>query len=370
MLSSRDRGYALNQGVSSTPWGWRRVLRRGSIALVTARMYRDQNPWATTLTPARTTDRTARFTRMRVVRLCGAVLTILVAGLLWSSPAGAQPPFKLTEHITDSTGVLTASDRAAATAALDRLYRDRHIQLWVVYVDNFNRFKPDNWADKTRSASGIGEHDALLAVATNTKLYAFSVPPQVPGLTAAELNSLRTNQIEPVLGAKNWGGVAVAAADGLDKSASSPQPAGSSKSSWLPIVIGVIVVVLVLLLLLLMFRARRRRRHVSATGGQVAVDGSDHPLQQALSTADARVRQISDYAARYRSNIGSEAQARLDDAKRHLAAARGVETTNESGAIAYANRASTLAAEAQSLANSDVLEAHRTPRRRGSTSKR
>lgn len=306
---------------------------------------------------------------MRVVRLFGAVLTILVAGLLWATPAGAQPPFKLTDHITDSTGVLTLSDRVAVSEALDRLYRDRHIQLWVVYVDNFNRFKPDNWAEKTRSASGIGDHDALLAVATNTKLYAFSVPPQVQGLTPAELNSLRSNQIEPVLGAKNWGGVAVAAADGLDKSASSPQPAGSSKSSWLPIAIGVIVVMVVLLLLLLLFRARRRRR-ASTAGGQVAVDGGDHPLQQALSTADARVRQISDYVARYRPNIGSEAQARLDDAKRHLAAAHGVETSNDSDAIAYANRASTLAAQAQSLANADVLEAHRTPRRRGSTSKR
>ncbi|ORA07714.1 TPM domain-containing protein [Mycobacterium arosiense] len=306
---------------------------------------------------------------MRVVRLFGTVLTILVTGLLWATPAGAQPPFKLTDRITDSTGVLTASDRAAVSAALDRLYRDRHIQLWVAYVDNFSRFKPDNWADKTRSASGLGDHDALLAIATNTKLYAFNVPPQLQGLTAAELNSLRSNQIEPVLGARNWGGAAVAAADGLDKSASAPKP-GASKIGWLPIAIGVIVVVVVLLLLLLLFRARRRRRRASTTGGQLAVDGGNHSLQQALSTADARLRQISDYAARHRANIGSEAQARLDDAKRHLAAAHDKEAGNEADAIAYANQASTLAAQAQTLANADVLAAHRTPRRRGTAPKR
>ncbi|OBB78007.1 hypothetical protein A5760_22455 [Mycobacterium colombiense] len=306
---------------------------------------------------------------MRVFRLFGVVLAILTAGLLWACPAGAQPPSKLTDHITDSTGVLTASDRAAVSAAIDRLNRDRHIQLWVVYVDNFNRFKPDNWADRTRSASGLGDHDALLAVATNTKSYAFNVPPQVQGLTPAELNSLQTNQIEPVLGAKNWGGAAVAAADGLDKSTSSAKPASSSKRIWPLIAIGVIVVVLVVALLLVLLRARRRRR-AARSGGQLDIGGGDHPVQQALSTADARVRQISDYAARYRSNIGSEAQARLDDAKRHLAAAHGVETSNDSDAIAYANRASTLAAQAQSLANGDVLEAHRTPRRRGSTSTR
>nr|WP_264033816.1 hypothetical protein [Mycobacterium interjectum] len=93
-------------------------------------------------------------------------------------------------------------------------------------------------------------------------------------------------------------------------------------------------------------------------------------MGQALSTADARVRRISDYTARHRDSIGAEAQARLEDAKRHLAAAQGTQATNEADAIAYANRASTLAAQAQTLANTDVLAAHRTPRRRGSASKR
>jgi uncharacterized membrane protein YgcG len=306
---------------------------------------------------------------MRVFRLFGVVLTILTAALLWVSPAGAQPPSKLTDHITDSTGVLSASDRAAVSAAIDRLNRDRHIQLWVAYVDNFNRFKPDNWADRTRSASGLGDRDALLAVATKTKSYAFSVPPQI--LKAADLNRLRSTQIEPVVGAKDWSGAAVAAADGLDKSASSSKPTSSSKSIWPLIVIGVIVVVLILafLLLLALLRARRRRR-AARSGGQLDIGAGDHPVQQALSAADARVRQISDYVTKYRSNIGSEAQARLDEAKRHLAAARGTETGNGTDAIAYANRASTLAAQAQTLANADVLEAHRTPRRRGKTSTR
>src|ERR1700730_8984026 len=154
---------------------------------------------------------------MRIVRLFGAVLTILTAGFRRPPPAGAQPPSKLTDHITDNTGVLSDSGRAAVSSAIDRLYYDRHIQLWVVYVDNFSRFKPDNWADKTRSASTMGDHDVLLAVATDTKLYAFTVPPQVQGLTAAELNSLQSNKIEPAVGAKDWNGADVAAAGRVDK---------------------------------------------------------------------------------------------------------------------------------------------------------
>jgi uncharacterized membrane protein YgcG len=304
---------------------------------------------------------------MRIVRLFGVVLTILTAGLLLATPAGAQPPSKLTDHITDTSGALTDSGRAAVTSAIDRLYHDRRIQLWVVYVDNFSRFKPDNWSDRTRSLSGMGNHDALLAVATNTKSYAFTPPPKVQGLTAAELNDLRSKQIEPAVGAKDWSGAAVAAADGLNKSASSPKPI------WLPIAIGVIVVVVVVVLILLLYRARRRRRaarRIDAGDGQVSVEGRDHSLGQALSTADARLRQISDYVAKHREDIGAEARARLEDAKRQLAAAHSKETSNELEAIAYANGASTLAAQAQTLANADVLAAHRTRRRRGTASTR
>ena len=299
---------------------------------------------------------------MRVVRLFGVVLTILTAGLLLATPASAQPPSKLTDHITDSTGVLTDSGRAAVSSAIDRLYRERHIQLWVVYVDNFSRFKPDNWADGTRSASGMGDHDALLAVATNTKLYTFTVSPKVQGLTPAELNSLQSNKIEPAVGAKDWSGAAVAAADGLNKSAS------SSKRIWLLIAIAVITVVVVVVVVLVFLRVRRRRRAARRLGpsdGQVTIEGRDHSLGPALSTADARLRQISDYVASHRQSIGAEAQTRLEEAKRHLAAAHGKEASNAPEAIAYANRASTLAAQAQTLANADVLAAHRAPRRRG-----
>ena len=293
---------------------------------------------------------------MRIVRLFGVVLAVLTAGLLLATPAGAQPPSKLTDHITDSTGVLTDSGRAAVSSAIDRLYQDRHIQLWVVYVDNFSRFKPDNWADRTRSESGMGDHDVLLAVATNTKLYAFTVPPTVQSLTADELNSLRSNKIEPAVGAKDWSGAAVAAADGMNKSAS------SSKRIWLWIAIGAVVVVVVVVVLVLS-RARRRRRaarRVDRGDGQLNIEGRDRSLGQALSTADARLRQISDYVARHGESIGAEAKTRFEEAKRHLAAAHGKEASDPPEAIAYANGASVLAAQAQTLANADVLAAHRT----------
>ncbi|OBH83403.1 TPM domain-containing protein [Mycobacterium sp. E2989] len=295
---------------------------------------------------------------MRVVRLVGVILTILAVGLPVANPAAAQPPSKLADHITDNTGALAASDRAAVSSAIERLYHDQRIWLWVVYVDNFNRYKPDNWAERTRSESRLGDHDALLAVATNTKLYTFTVPPR--SLTATELSDLQRSKIDPAVATKNWAGAAVAAADGLDKSANLPEPASPSKRPWLPIVI-VGVAVVVVAALFLFYVARRQRRRAAVSAGQGSIEGQS--LAQALTTADARMRQISDYVASHRQSIGAKAQARLEEAKGHLAAAHAHEASNAADAIAYANRASTLAAEAQSLANADVLAAHR-PRRR------
>ena len=297
---------------------------------------------------------------MRLLRLFGVVLTILTAGLLLATPAGAQPPSKLTDHLTDSTGALTDSDRAAVSSAVDRLYHDRHIQLWVVYVDNFSRFKPENWADRTRAESKMGDHDALLAVATNTKLYTFTAPGD---LTAAELNILQSNKIGPAVGAKDWGGAAVAAADGLNNSASSAT--SSPKRNWLPIAIaiGVGVGVVVIVVLLVLYRRRHAARQLDAGGGQRSIEGRDLSAEQALSIADARLRQISDYVAKHRQSIGTKAQTRLEEAKRHLDAAHAKEASNGQEAVAHANEASTLAAQAQTLANADVLAAHRTSRR-------
>jgi uncharacterized membrane protein YgcG len=303
---------------------------------------------------------------MRIVRLIGVVLTILTAGVLLAIPSGAQPPAKLSDHLTDSGGVLTIADKASVGSAIDRLYQDRHIQLWVVYVDNFSRFQPENWANQTRNETGMGDNDVLLAVATNTKRYAFVVSPRFRDLTPSELNSLQSNKIEPAVGVKDWSGAAVAAATGLDKPTTPTSAPSSPKRNWLPIAIAVVVVVVVVPLVVLLLRARRRRKHAAPPPppGHTDIGGRVDSLGTALSTAEARVHQISDYITRHRASIGAETRATLDETKRALASAHSKETSNAAEALVDANRASTLAAQTQTLANADVQAAHRTPRRR------
>ena len=204
---------------------------------------------------------------MRIARVFGLIATILITGLLLAAPAGARPPFRLAGTLTDSAGVLSASGRADLTSAVNRLYADRHVRLWVVYVDDFGDLTADTWARRTYATSDLSGYDALLAVATAGRAYAFLVPAAVHSVSPAQVDDLRRTQIEPALRESNWSGAAVAAANGLN------QPPNSSGRVLLLVVLGVVAVVVVVLLVVT--RYRRRRRRAAALAAARRVDPTD-----------------------------------------------------------------------------------------------
>ena len=204
---------------------------------------------------------------MRIARVFGLIATILITGLLLAAPAGARPPFRLAGTLTDSAGVLSASGRADVTSAVNRLYADRHVRLWVVYVDDFGDLTADTWARRTYATSDLSGYDALLAVATAGRAYAFLVPAAVHSVSPAQVDDLRRTQIEPALRESNWSGAAVAAANGLN------QPPNSSGRVLLLVVLGVVAVVVVVLLVVT--RYRRRRRRAAALAAARRVDPTD-----------------------------------------------------------------------------------------------
>jgi hypothetical protein len=97
---------------------------------------------------------------------------------------------------------------------------------------------------------------------------------------------------------------------------------------------------------------------------KAAADRLNRSFEQALFTAESRVRGVSEYIDTRRGSIGPEARTRLAEAKRRLQAAHDMRTTNVTEAIAHANAASTLAAHVQALANADVQSAERAYSRR------
>ena len=97
---------------------------------------------------------------------------------------------------------------------------------------------------------------------------------------------------------------------------------------------------------------------------QANADRLNRAFEQALFTAESRVRGVSEYIDTRRGSIGPDARTRLAEANRQLQAAQDKKSTNLAEAIAHANAASTLAANAQTLANADVQSAQRAYARR------
>jgi chromosome segregation ATPase len=92
---------------------------------------------------------------------------------------------------------------------------------------------------------------------------------------------------------------------------------------------------------------------------QATAERLNRTLEQALFTAQSRVHAVSEYIDNRRGSIGPEARTRLAEASRQLEAAQDKQSSDVSDAITYANKAASLAAQAQSLANDDVQSAQR-----------
>ncbi|MDF6044635.1 TPM domain-containing protein [Streptomyces sp. JH14] len=147
-----------------------------------------------------------------------ALVAVLMAVCWLALPAAviahADDPVTLSRdgQITDKVGAL-GDRRGQVAAALDRLYTDRRIQLFVVYVHDFSGRSAQSWADDTADKNGLGLDDVLLAVATHDRQYAYTVDPG-SRLTDAQLQDVATTAIEPALRQNDWAGAAIGAADG------------------------------------------------------------------------------------------------------------------------------------------------------------
>jgi hypothetical protein len=138
---------------------------------------------------------------------------------------GAQT---LTDEVTDLAGVLSADEITSIRAAQDELAQDTRLQLYVVYVDSFSSTSPETWSTSTRSQSGLGSDDLLLAVATEDRLYYLS-PSSTTDLTSAELDDLAAD-VEDDLRGSDWAAAAVTAADGARALATGTTSSGSGSS--------------------------------------------------------------------------------------------------------------------------------------------
>jgi predicted nucleic acid-binding Zn-ribbon protein len=215
---------------------------------------------------------------MCTIRSLAVFLAMLTTALLVAPSAGAEPPLRLPGYLTDNAGVLSGSDRSAIQSATGKLYADRRIQLWVVFVNSFSGQGAISWAQSTRSVSGLSELDVLFAVATVDQSYAFLVPNRMQTVSSRQLNDLRRNQIEPALRRGDWSRAVVAAANGLDQR----QDSGLART-WVPMLSALSVIAVAVLGALLFVRYRGRRQRAAEFAAARRIDPTDPDALAALS---------------------------------------------------------------------------------------
>ena len=211
---------------------------------------------------------------MRLARLLSLLVAILTAATLVAPSAAAESPFRLPDYVTDNAGVLDDRQLADVQKAVDQLYSERRVRLWVVYVDSFAPQGAVGWAQQTQKISDLGSEDAILAVATGQRSYAFLVSPTAAGGSSTKIDDIRRDRIEPALRNNDWAGAAVAAATGLAGLGKSAPGTGGGMSV-LTLVLIAVIGLLVIGALMLWSRRSRRKRHEADVAAAANVDPTD-----------------------------------------------------------------------------------------------
>lgn len=208
-------------------------------------------------------------------RLLSLLATILLAITLLAPSATAEPPFRLPDYVTDNSGVLSDRQQAEVQKAVDQLYSERHVRLWVVFVESFAPQGAVGWAQQTQKISDLGNEDAILAVATDPsqRSYAFLVSPAASGGSSTKVDAIRRDSIEPALRNKDWAGAAVAAAAGLTTMRKGGGKGGSL--SPIPMVAIAGIGLLGIAGLMLWNRRRRTKRHEADVAAAKDIDHTD-----------------------------------------------------------------------------------------------
>lgn len=242
-------------------------------------------------------------TASRVHRV-GAIAALASALLLGAVvPAHAVPPVDLAgAYVVDETSVLDG-DLARVEAAIDRLFDASGATLYVIVVDRFEGSADAlAWADESAAISGLGDRDALLAIAVDDREYAASVGVRFPA-SDAQLESAESDALIPELRNDNWAAGIIAYADSLTAATGGVGGGESAGSDGgipiLPIALGIGGIGAAWFFIA---RARRKKNPVTAAVDQQSTADLDQ-------TASRRLVQVDDTLTTSEQELGfAEAQ--------------------------------------------------------------
>jgi hypothetical protein len=204
-----------------------------------------------------------------------AVIAAALAAAVLLLPAAAQAvaPILLSGTVTDQVDAL--GDRSGEVqSAVDDLRSSTGIGLYVAYIESFDSYDPQTWADTSAVDSGLGTQDILLVIATGDRRYTWSVDSGFP-LTDTQLNEVASSLIAPQLQDENWAQAAIDAAAGYEAAYNGDSVSGAGSGSgtnWLGIVLCLLVVAALVIAAVVWMRRRRKNAPVAGGRGGPPVD--------------------------------------------------------------------------------------------------
>ncbi len=267
---------------------------------------------------------------------------VAVLFLAPAAPAHAVDPVDFGgSDIVDQAGILGAGEESEVQRAVDTLQQETGVTLLVAYIDTPT--SPTDlaaWSDEVALLNGLGSDNALLVVAVEDRQYRFTVDQEMP-VTDAQLDEIQREHIVPRLGAGDWAGGAVGAAQGLQAALTGGGGGGGGTGgaaapsfNFLPTLLILGGFVLVVVIVLRVVRARRNRavaqsreqdqKQLDLRAGALLVELDDalKTSEQELGFAEAEfgAEQTAPFAAAVESARGKVREAfrirqRLDDAE-------------------------------------------------------
>ena len=235
---------------------------------------------------------------MSILRKSGFALSLLAAGFLFVPGAAAAEPFPVTSTVTDDTGTVDGIDEL--TNRLQDLQDETGHSLRIVFVDNFGSVSSNDWAIEAGNLSGMGDRDALVAVAIDSRQ--ISVGSGGEGFTEQELSNAIDATVRDAWRDGDWVGGAEALAANLE---------AAGNINWAPLLVGTGIVaaagggVMVL-------SSRRRKKAVARTAEEV--ERLEKEAARQLLSADDGVRAAAGELEFARAEFGVEATSAFDNA--------------------------------------------------------
>ncbi|QQD75006.1 TPM domain-containing protein [Curtobacterium sp. YC1] len=249
--------------------------------------------------------------RRGTTRLWGRVTAALVAVLIVLAPAAtahATPPVDLGgAYVLDEADALSSSEQARVEQAVQDLYAETQTQLFVVFVPSFtDPTDHTEWGRTVLERNQIDTDGILLSVAVDERNYDVQQTNET-AISESDVQGAVDDSLLPELKQSDWGGAAVAFADGLTQSQAPVD------LTWLWILLLVVVVGLVVVVLVV--RTRNKRRTAEADRARAAsLADLERTAGGALVTIDDELRTAEQEVGFASAQFGPDAAKPFADA--------------------------------------------------------